>query len=75
MCFEMFVISTSDIRYKTQAVAKAIEEKDFQRAIAMRDPEFAEMVQNFSMTSTLTSNAFSKAKVWLERDRAVRCPC
>jgi hypothetical protein len=54
--------------YKTQAVAKAIEEKDFQSATSMRDPEFAETIQSFFMTSTLTSSVFTKAKVKMERD-------
>ncbi|KAF9516940.1 hypothetical protein BS47DRAFT_1314797 [Hydnum rufescens UP504] len=37
----------------TQAVAKAIESKDFAKAMALRDPEFAESYRNFVVTSSL----------------------
>ncbi|KDQ15963.1 hypothetical protein BOTBODRAFT_31417 [Botryobasidium botryosum FD-172 SS1] len=38
---------------KTQEVAKAIEEKNFAKAMSLRDPEFAESLEGFLITSTL----------------------
>ncbi|KAF8313509.1 phosphofructokinase-domain-containing protein [Cantharellus anzutake] len=38
----------------TQAVAKAIEAKDFEKAMSLRDPEFAETYQNFLTTSSIS---------------------
>jgi 6-phosphofructokinase 1 len=38
---------------QTQAVATAIEAKDFDRAMSYRDPEFAESLQAFILSSTL----------------------
>lgn len=38
---------------KTQAVAKAIEARDFAKAMSLRDPEFAESYQSFLITSSL----------------------
>ncbi|KAJ7593050.1 phosphofructokinase domain-containing protein [Mycena floridula] len=37
----------------TQAVAAAIEEKDFEKAMSLRDPEFVESLEGFYATSTL----------------------
>ncbi|KAA1467507.1 6-phosphofructokinase [Dentipellis sp. KUC8613] len=37
----------------TKAVAKAIEEKDFDKAMSLRDPEFRESLDGFIATSTL----------------------
>ncbi|TFY67753.1 hypothetical protein EVG20_g3833 [Dentipellis fragilis] len=39
----------------TKAVAKAIEEKDFDKAMSLRDPEFRESLEGFIATSTLES--------------------
>ena len=38
---------------KTRNVAKAIAEKDFARAMSLRDPEFAETLDGFYHTSQL----------------------
>lgn len=38
---------------ETQAVATAIENKDFDKAMSYRDPEFAESLQAFIASSTL----------------------
>lgn len=38
---------------QTQAVATAIEDKDFDKAMSYRDPEFAESLQAFKASSTL----------------------
>ncbi len=37
----------------TKAVSKAIEEKDFDKAMSLRDPEFRESLAGFTATSTL----------------------
>ncbi|KAF8071739.1 phosphofructokinase domain-containing protein [Lyophyllum atratum] len=37
----------------TKAVAQAVNEKDFERAMSLRDPEFVESLEGFSATSTL----------------------
>jgi len=38
---------------QTQAVAVAIENKDFDKAMSYRDPEFAESLQAFKASSSL----------------------
>ncbi|CAK5283795.1 unnamed protein product [Mycena citricolor] len=38
----------------TKAVSSAIERKDFQEAMKLRDPEFRESLEGFILTSTLT---------------------
>jgi 6-phosphofructokinase 1 len=40
---------------QTQAVAKAIEAKEFSKAMSLRDPEFTETYHNFAITSSLTT--------------------
>ncbi|KAG6816887.1 hypothetical protein H0H87_002007 [Tephrocybe sp. NHM501043] len=37
----------------TQAVAQAVKDKDFEKAMSLRDPEFAESLDGFAATSTL----------------------
>lgn len=37
--------------YQTQNVAKAIETKDFDKALALRDPEFEESLRAFGYIS------------------------
>lgn len=41
---------------KTQAVAIAIEAKDFAKAMSLRDPEFAESFNNFLVSSMLSKD-------------------
>lgn len=52
------------IGYKTQAVATAIEAKDFEKAMSLRDPEFADSFNNFITGSVLgTANLLPAPKV------------
>jgi hypothetical protein len=39
---------------QTQAVAAAIEAKDFEKAMSFRDPEFQEILQAFKISSSLS---------------------
>jgi 6-phosphofructokinase 1 len=43
---------------QTQAVAAAIERKDFAAAMAMRDPEFNDVLQAFKYSSKLCKDEF-----------------
>lgn len=38
---------------QTKAVAQAVSEKDFDKAMSLRDPEFCESLEGFVATSTL----------------------
>lgn len=40
---------------KTQEVAKAIEAKDFERALGLRDPEFEDCLHAFRATTRLNT--------------------
>ena len=42
-------------RSQTREVAKAISEKDFNKAMSLRDPEFRESLEGFHATSVLES--------------------
>lgn len=39
--------------WQTRAVAQAVSDKDFERAMSLRDPEFCESLEGFIATSTL----------------------
>lgn len=51
-------------------MAKAIDERDFAKAMSLRDPEFAETYQNFLMISKLNTHTVPdrSSKVWLFSD-------
>ena len=53
------------VRLQTRSVADAIEAKDFERAMHMRDPEFKESLQGFFYTANLPEkeNELPKEKV------------
>jgi 6-phosphofructokinase 1 len=48
-----FQLTLGRLQPQTQAVAVAIEEKNFDKAMSFRDPEFAESLQAFKASSTL----------------------
>ena len=55
---------------QTKSVAEAIEEKKFEKAMELRDPEFKEGLENFVATSSLdSSHKLPKAKVGLGSSR------
>jgi len=57
----------------TRAVAKAIEDKDFEKAMSYRDPEFCESLDGFIATSSLDhTKKLSKEKVWIFPARSFR---
>jgi hypothetical protein len=41
------------ISVQTRAVAQAVSEKDFEKAMSLRDPEFVESLDGFIATATL----------------------
>jgi len=59
---------------QTKAVAEAIENRDFDKAMSLRDPEFRENLEGFVATSTLEKNPLlPPEKVRLGYTRSARC--
>lgn len=50
---------------QTRAVTQAITEKDFEKAMSLRDPEFRESLEGFHTTSVLDTNQLPAEQVRL----------
>jgi 6-phosphofructokinase 1 len=57
---------------KTKGVAEAIEKKEFEKAMSLRDPEFIESLEGFFATSVL----YKEPKLPAEKvsDCSLYCP-
>lgn len=56
-------ICCTHIVRKTRAVAEAVKEKDFEKAMSLRDPEFIESLEGFTATSVLEKNRLPPQQV------------
>ena len=62
----MFRYVSECIATQTRAVAEAIGQKDFEKAMSYRDPEFIDTLENFVATSSLDhTKKVPKEKVYL----------